>query len=157
DLLEEIVMQPRCFKMTLSVKALGALLAVLLTASLAPSLASAQVLYGSLVGNVVDQNGAVVQGVSVTITNTGTGLKLDTVADDTGSYVFRNLLPGTYEMTLSHRGFKDMRQSDIIVTAGNPKRVDVTLQVGAAQETVVVAADAATLKTEKADLNTEIN
>ncbi|MGE0128074.1 MAG: TonB-dependent receptor [Blastocatellales bacterium] len=149
-------MRNLCSKLALPAKALGALLAVLLAAGL-PGLASAQVLYGSLVGNVTDQNGAVLPGVSVTITNTGTGLKLETTTDDTGIYVFRNLLPGTYDITLSHKGFKDMQQAGIIVTAGNPKRTDVALQVGAAQETVTVTADAATLKTEKSDLNTEIN
>ncbi len=142
---------------TLSAKAIGAMLAVLLTVGLAPSLVNAQVLYGSLVGNVVDQNGAALPGVSVTINNTGTGLKLDTVTDESGSYVFRNLLPGDYDMSLSHSGFKEMRQSGIIISAGNPKRVDVTLQIGGAQETVTVTADAATLKTEKSDLNTELN
>src|SRR5262245_31915753 len=144
-------------RLALTAKALCALLAVLLTVGLAPSLANAQILYGSLVGNVVDQNGAVLPGVSITITNTGTGLKLETTTDGTGSYVFRNLLPGEYSMTLSHTGFKEMRQADIIVSAGNPKRVDVTLQLGAAQETVTVTAEPATLKTEKSDLNTEIN
>ncbi|HEU0176901.1 MAG TPA: carboxypeptidase-like regulatory domain-containing protein, partial [Blastocatellia bacterium] len=135
------------FKLAISVKALGALLAVLLTVGLAPGLAHAQILYGSLVGNVADQNGAVLPGVSVSITNTGTGLKLDTITDATGSYIFRNLLPGEYDMTLSLKGFKEMRQSAIIVSAGNPKRMDVALQVGASQETVTVTADAATLKT----------
>src|SRR5215831_7665469 len=156
-LLKETTMRQTISMPALSAKALGALLAVLLTVGLAPSLANAQALYGSLVGNVVDQNGAVLPGVSVTITNTGTGLKLETTTDGTGSYVFRNLLPGDYEMSLTHTGFKEMRQADIIVSAGNPKRVDVTLQLGAAQETVTVTADAATLKTEKSDLNTEIN
>jgi hypothetical protein len=154
--MEEIMRQPY-FKLAISVKALGALLAVLLTVGLAPGLAHAQILYGSLVGNVADQNGAVLPGVSVSITNTGTGLKLDTITDATGSYIFRNLLPGEYDMTLSLKGFKEMRQSAIIVSAGNPKRMDVALQVGASQETVTVTADAATLKTEKSDLNTEIN
>src|SRR5262245_27118704 len=148
-------MRQTYFKLALSIKALCALLAMLLTIGLAP--ANAQVLYGSLVGNVVDQNGAALPGVSVKITNTGTSLKLETFTDDTGSYVFRNLLPGDYEMTLSHTGFKEMRQSEIIVSAGNPKRVDVTLSIGGTQETVTVTADAATLKTEKSDLNTEIN
>ena len=132
-------------------------LAVMLAAGLMAGAANAQVLYGSIVGNVTDQQGAALPGVSVTITNTGTGLRLDTVTDDTGSYVFRNLLPGTYNMTLSAKGFKEMQQEGIIVTAGNPKRTDVTLQIGGAQETVTVSADAATLKTEKTDLNTEIN
>lgn len=133
------------------------ILAALLATGLMAGVASAQVLYGSIVGNVTDPQGAALPGVSVTITNTGTGLKLDAVTDETGSYVFRNLLPGTYDLTLSAKGFKEMRQAGVIVTAGNPKRVDVALEIGAAQETVTVAADAATLKTEKADLSTEIN
>lgn len=130
--------------------------AVVVAVLIATSPVRAQVLYGSIVGNVTDPQGAVLQGVSVTITNTGTGLKLDTTTDETGSYVFRNLLPGTYNMTFSAKGFKQMEQADVIVTAGNPKRTDITLQVGAAQETVTVAADSATLRTEKADLSTEI-
>jgi len=137
-------------------KRLGLLLIILAVVGLCSQLAGAQVLYGSIVGNVTDPQGAVLPGVSVTITNTGTGLKLETVTDDTGSYVFRNLPPGTYDMSLSLRGFKEMREADVIVTAGNPKRVDVTLQVGAAQETVTVEATAATLHTEKADLSTEL-
>jgi carboxypeptidase family protein/TonB-dependent receptor-like protein len=130
--------------------------AVLAAGSLA-GVANAQALYGSIVGNVTDPQGGVLRGVSVTIANTGTGLRLETTTDDTGSYVFRNLLPGTYDMTLSHGGFKELRQSAIDVTAGNPKRVDATLQVGGAQETVTVTADAATLKTEKSDISSEIN
>ena len=119
--------------------------------------ARAQVLYGSIVGNVTDPQGAALPGVAVTITNTGTGLKLDAVTDETGNYVFRNLQPGDYKMTLAGKGFKETQQSGIIVTAGNPRRTDVSLQIGTAQETVTVTADAATLHTEKADLSTEIN
>lgn len=132
-------------------------LAALLPLGSLTGVANAQALYGSIVGNVTDPQGGVLRGVSVTITNTGTGLKLDTVTDDTGSYVFRNLQPGAYDMTIAIVGFKEMRQAGIIVSAGNPKRTDVTLQIGAAQETVTVTADAATLRTEKADLSTEIN
>lgn len=133
------------------------LLAAFLALGSLTSAANAQVLYGSIVGNVTDPQGAALPGATVTITNTGTGLKLETVTDDTGSYVFRNLPTGSYNMNLSLKGFKQLQQSDIIVTAGNPKRADATLQIGAAQESVTVTADAATLKTEKADLNTELN
>jgi Carboxypeptidase regulatory-like domain/TonB dependent receptor len=119
--------------------------------------ANAQALYGSIVGNVTDPQGAVLGGVKITITNTGTGLKLDATSDESGSYIFRNLLPGSYDMTLSFSGFKELRQSGVIVTAGNPKRVDVKLEIGAAQETVTVTASDATLHTEKADLSTELN
>jgi hypothetical protein len=155
--LEEIIMRRTYLKLELSIKALGALLAVLLTVGLAPSPVNAQILYGSLVGNVVDQNGAIMPGVSVKITNNGTALQLETTTDAAGSYVFRNLLPGAYDMTLSLKGFKEIRQEGIIISAGNPKRIDVALQVSATQETVTVTADAATLKTEKSDLSSEIN
>src|SRR5262245_37855323 len=82
--------------------------AVLVMTSLGALPARSQVLYGSLVGNVTDQNGAVMPGVSVSITNTGTGLKLDTTTDESGVYTFRNLIPGTFNMTLSAKGFKEM-------------------------------------------------
>jgi carboxypeptidase family protein len=129
----------------------------LLAIGLFGAAANAQALYGSVVGNVTDPQGGVLSGVTVTVTNKGTGLKLETATDATGNYIFRNLLPGEYDMTLSFTGFKEVRQSEVIVTAGNPKRIDVKLEIGTAQDTVTVTADAATLRTEKSDLSTEIN
>ncbi|HEX5083262.1 MAG TPA: carboxypeptidase-like regulatory domain-containing protein, partial [Blastocatellia bacterium] len=105
--------------------------AIALAAGSMAVVANAQALYGSIVGNVADPQGGVLSGVSVTITNTGTGLKMETTTDDTGSYIFRNLPPGAYDVALSFRGFKELRQSNVVVTAGNPKRVDATLQIGA--------------------------
>ncbi len=132
-------------------------LAALLAVGLLAGAAHAQALYGGVVGSVTDPQGAVLPGVTVSITNTGTGLKLDTATDETGSYVFRNLQPGTYNMTLSAKGFKEMQQSGIVVAAGDPRRTNVALQIGAAQETVTVTASAATLRTETTNLSTEIN
>jgi hypothetical protein len=132
-------------------------LAALLAVGSLAGAATAQALYGSIVGEVTDPNGAALPGVTVTITNTGTGLKLEATTDDTGTYVFRNLPTGTYNMTLSAKGFKQLQQADVIVTAGNPKRVDASLQIGGAQETVTVEASGATLHTEKSDLTTELN
>src|SRR5262245_1712185 len=54
------------------------------------STAGAQVLYGSLVGNVTDQNGAVVAGASVTITNKGTGQMREAVTNADGEYTIIN-------------------------------------------------------------------
>src|SRR5215813_11039466 len=92
-LLKEIIMRQTCFKLALSVKAVGALLAVLLTVGLIPSLADAQVLYGSLVGNVADQNGAVVTGANVTISNKGTGQVREATTNTDGEYTITNVLP----------------------------------------------------------------
>ena len=108
----------------------GALVLILAAILLTAPPAWAQVLYGGMVGNVTDPQGAVLPGVTVTITNVGTGLKLETVTDDTGNYVFRNLLPGTYDMTVSLAGFTTLRQTDIVVQAGTPRRQDAKLALG---------------------------
>jgi hypothetical protein len=131
--------------------------AALLALSLATPPASAQALYGAIVGTVDDASGAPVPGATVTITNVGTGLKLDTTTDKDGNYTFRNLAPGTYDLTAALQGFKEMRQTGIRVTAGNPVRFDLKLEVGAVQEAVTVTAESTLLQTEKADLHTELS
>ncbi len=123
---------------------------------LAPCPAAGQTLYGSIVGTVADPQKAALPGVAVTATNTGTALKLEQVTDASGNYTFRNLLPGIYDITATLQGFKELRQSGLVVSAGNPVRVDLALQLGQLAETVTVIAESTLLQTEKADLNTEL-
>ena len=66
----------------------------------------AQVLYGSLVGNVVDESGAALPGATVTVTHNETGASRDAVADTNGGYRFPNLQPGTYTLTVKLDGFR---------------------------------------------------
>ena len=103
--------------------------------------AGAQVLYGSIVGNVADAQGGVMPGVTLTATNTGTDAKAETVSDESGAYTFRNLLPGTYDLTASLTGFREYQEKGIPVSAGNPVRVNVTLAVGAISEVVQVTSE----------------
>jgi len=123
---------------------------------LAPCPAAGQILYGSLTGTVTDQQKAALPGVTVTATNVGTGLKLETVTDASGNYTFRNLLPGTYDLMAALEGFKETRQGGLGVSAGNAIRIDLALQLGQLAETVTVIGESALLQTEKADLNTEL-
>ncbi len=106
----------------------AALSVVALAGAAVPS--HAQTLYGSVTGTVTDPQKAALPGVAVTAINTGTGLKLETVTDGTGNFVFRNLPPGTYDMTADLEGFKELKQTGLAVTAGNPKRVDLMLDSG---------------------------
>lgn len=129
---------------------------VLSVAVLIPSLAGAQTLYGSIVGTVTDQQRAALPGVAVTAVNAGTAAKIEAVTDARGNYTFRNLLPGTYNLAAALEGFKELKQSGLVVTAGVPIRVDLRLELGALAETVNVVAETTLLQTEKADLNTEI-
>jgi hypothetical protein len=94
--------------------------------------------------------------VTITATNPGTGLKLETTSDSDGAYAFRNLLPGTYDLTASLSGFREYPQPALPVSAGNPVRVNVSMEVGALTETVNVVTNAALLQTDKADVHTEL-
>src|SRR5918996_321311 len=123
---------------------------------LLPPIASAQALYGSIVGTVADESGAPVPGATVTATNAGTGLKVESQSDPAGNYTFRNLLPGVYNLAASLQGFRQLQQSGVRVTAGNPVRVDLKLAVGTLEEAVTVTAESTVLQTEKADLSTEL-
>jgi hypothetical protein len=129
---------------------------VLIATAIAAPPASAQALYGAIVGTVDDPSGAPVPGVNVTATNTGTGLKVDAQTDADGSYTFRNLQPGTYDLHASLSGFRELKRTGIRVAAGNPVRQDLKLEVGTVAEAVTVTAETTLLQTEKADLHTEL-
>jgi hypothetical protein len=116
----------------------------------------AQVLYGSIVGNVSDPQGSLIPGVTITATNTGTGAKAETVTDENGSYTLRNLSPGVYDVSASLTGFREHQEKAVNVTAGNPVRVNVALSIGALSEVVQVTSEKMVLQTDKADLHTEL-
>jgi len=133
------------------------LVVLAVVATFIPSAANAQTLYGSIVGTVSDQQKAALPGVAVTATNVGTTSKLETVTDASGSYTFRNLQPGTYDLAATLEGFKTLQKTGVTVTAGNPVRFDLALDLGTLAETVNVVAETTLLQTEKADLNTELS
>jgi hypothetical protein len=128
----------------------------LIAASISAPPALAQALYGAIVGTIADQSGAPVPGATVTATNQGTGLKVDTRTDGDGNYTFRNLQPGVYDLTTSLQGFRELKKTGVRVSAGNPIRQDLKLEVGTVAEAVTVTAEATLLQTEKADLHTEL-
>lgn len=135
-----------------SLSLLGLTLAVL-TATPA---VEAQLLYGGLVGTVVDSQGAVVPGATVRIINTDTNLTRETVTDAQGAFTFVNVLAGPYDVRVALSGFREAVQSGVPVTAGQISRVDLTLQVGALTEVVTVQSAAELLQTDKADVRTEL-
>ena len=92
--------------------------------------AEAQMLYGGLVGNVVDAQGAVVPGASVTIVNKDTNLTRETTTDAQGGYSFTNIQAGPYDVKVVLTGFKESVRSRVPVSTGQISRVDLTLAVG---------------------------
>jgi Carboxypeptidase regulatory-like domain/TonB dependent receptor len=118
--------------------------------------AAAQLLYGGLVGSVIDDQGAVVPGARVIIVNTDTNFTREATTDGQGTYSFTNIQAGPYDVKVSLQGFREAIRSKVPVTVGQISRVDLTLQVGAMSETVTVQSEAQLLQTDKADVRTEI-
>ncbi|HEY8548526.1 MAG TPA: TonB-dependent receptor [Vicinamibacterales bacterium] len=130
--------------------------ALILCLGLGVGSASAQVLYGSITGNVTDSQGAVIPGATVTITNRDTGLTRETTSSETGIYTIPNVQPGTYDVKVSLQGFREFTKTAVPVSPGAISRVDVVLEVGALTETVTVASPVQLLQTDKADVHTEL-
>jgi hypothetical protein len=132
----------------------GVLVPLLLAARPAPL--GAQVLYGSLVGNVTDDTGAAVPGATVVITSTETGASHEAVTDTAGAYRFTTLQPGTYAMTVKLTGFRAFTRRQIPVTLNSVTRVDAPLQVGQLTETVTVSGETPVLQTDRAEVRAEL-
>jgi Carboxypeptidase regulatory-like domain len=118
--------------------------------------ASAQVLYGSVVGTVTDRTGSVVPKAAVKITSTTTGLSREVAADSAGYYSIPNLPQGDYELTASAPGFKPLTQKGIAVLINQVTHMDVSLEVGGFTESITVEATGALLQTTKADVNVSL-
>src|SRR4051794_23738129 len=120
---------------------------------LALQIAHAQAVSGTISGLVTDTSGAVVAGANITITNQETSVPAQVSTTETGYYSVPNLIPGTYEVVAEAKGFKLYRVRQVSVNLNSTVRVDCLLEVGNISETVTVSAEAALLKTEKADVS----
>jgi len=121
-----------------------------------PTPAGAQVLYGSLVGNVTDETGASIPGATVTITHRETAASRETVTDTAGVYRFPTVQSGTYTITITLTGFRTFTRADVPVTLNTATRVDAALQVGELREMVTVSAESPVLQTERAEVRAEL-
>lgn len=133
-----------------------ACLVLALTATLASDPLQAQILYGTLVGNVTDGTGAVIPGAQVTITNEGTGASREGEANAAGGYQFPTVSTGTYRVEVRSDGFSTFTTTGVAVGVNNVTRVDVELQIGEVTEVVEVSAAVAQLQTDRAEVRAEV-
>jgi hypothetical protein len=118
----------------------------------APALVSpidvhAQTTTGRITGTVNDASGGVLPGVTVTVTQTATGLVRTTTTDTRGAYVFVDLPVGSYTVKVELQGFKTAVKSGFTLVADGRVTADFALDVGALSETVEVAAPGETVNT----------
>ena len=116
---------------------LRALLLLLLVGSVASAQATAE-----LNGRVTDESGAILPGVTVTATQSNTGLTRSVVTDATGTYVMPNLPPGPYRLDVALQGFRTYVQTGIVLQVGTAPTINVEMAVGNLEETVAVEAAA---------------
>src|SRR3954447_25341293 len=102
----------------------------------------AQLATAELNGRVTDSSGAVLPGVTVTATQTATGLVRSVTTDENGAYVLSNLPTGPYKLEVSLQGFKSHVQTGITLQVGATPTVNAALELGSLEETVTVEAAA---------------
>src|SRR5712692_7097328 len=117
----------------------------------------AQEITGSITGVVTDTSGAVMPGVRVTVTNTGTNVSKTVTTGPSGAYRVPFLFFGTYRVSGELQGFKTTRVDEVRLSTNEEVRVDLTLSVGEVSETVSVSAQEVLLKTEEASITTTVN
>jgi hypothetical protein len=98
----------------------------------------AQQTVGGVLGTVTDSSGAVVPAAHVELMSTGTGLSRSVEGKGNGEYAFNDVLPGTYEVTVTRAGFDTAKLSDVLVQVGRVTTLDVKLKVGSASTSVDV-------------------
>src|SRR5262245_10882797 len=104
-----------------------------------------------LVGEVRDQNGALVLNAKISLTDVATGQTSAKVSAD-GSFIMTNLKPGIYNVAVEADGFKQSLREGVRLATGERVRLDVVLDPGAVTELVTVVQDASLLRTESGSL-----
>jgi hypothetical protein len=110
--------------------------------------AAAQSATATLSGEVVDQNGAVVPGANVTVTNNGTGQSRHATTNDSGNFTVPLLPPGTYSIGAQREGFAPVRVPDLILNVGDQKALQIQLKAGDVNATVTVDSNVETVRTD---------
>ncbi len=116
------------------------------------SVVQAQRFDGTLRGDVSDESGAVVPDAKITLTNQDTGVSQTTTTTSAGSYIFPNLLAGTYTLSVERDGFQKYQRQGIQVNSNQTIDANVRLSVGATTTTIEVSAGADLVQTSNSTL-----
>jgi len=126
------------------------------TLLLIPICSYAQDATGRIAGTITDPSGAVIPGVQVTVTNTATQLSRKASTNQDGYYQVLALPIGNYKVSAEHDGFRTVISDEYKLLINQALRVDIKMEVGAANQTVEVGAQAAPVETINATLGQSV-
>lgn len=131
--------------------------AVLVALLLGPSNSHAQAVYGSIYGTVTDSTGAAIPGATITVTDTSKGNVVTATTNASGGYTVQNLITDVYDVKATAPGFQASNNPNVQVYVDTAPKVDFSLKIGAASQTIEVSSAAPLLNTEKADVAMILN
>src|SRR5438093_6757663 len=133
------------------------LCAVLLEAFELAAPAEAQRTTGEIIGKVVDESGSILPGVTVTLRGAGVAGTPSVVTNETGTYRFPVLPPGTYDLEYMLTGFTTFRREAIPVDVGAVVELDIAMKVGAIEEAVTVTGESPVVNLSSSQVSTAYN
>jgi hypothetical protein len=102
--------------------------------------ASAQQTTGTIIGRVLDDQGAAIPGATVVASSAATGFTRESISDAEGVYRLSALPVGRFDMTVELAGFSKIDRKDVVVNVGQTLTLDFSLQLASVSETIVVTA-----------------
>src|SRR5437868_1479118 len=111
----------------------------------------------TVTGTVADSSGGVLAAVAVTAKDLDTGVTRSTTTNQSGVYLFLGLQAGAYEISASRPGFNTARRDGVVLRVSDEVRLDLTLTVGAAKETVDVTSSTPLVQTESGTVSAVVN
>lgn len=123
---------------------------------LVPIVAFSQTSNATISGTVIDQTGAAIPGVTVTLTNTISGTAVSVVTKEDGAFQFPNLVQAKFDLKAAAKTFRDFIQRGIEVHLNEQVRVPITMQIGANEQTIEVVENASPLNFETPEVKGNI-
>ncbi|PYS43806.1 MAG: hypothetical protein DMG13_34870, partial [Acidobacteria bacterium] len=127
---------------------IGLIVGTLLFASAVPALAQQGT--AEIAGRVTDEQGAVLPGVAIVVTNEETGIFREVTTSEEGTYLASQLVPGRYGVVAKLLGFRTMERGGLILPVGTTLTINLTLAVGAVEETITVVGESPLIDTTSA-------
>src|SRR3989441_6092592 len=137
----------RIFHITLMLSVLG----------ISPAFPQSPSTGAQLSGTILDPNGAVVPGATVTLRSDTTGVEQSTTADASGQYAFLLVPAGRYTLVAEAAGFSKLTDTGIILTVGQLADLPITLQLAGVIQEVTVTGDASLVETQRTSLATTVD